>query len=428
MTHMTNSFNNPRPLEGIRVLAFEQVQAVPLATLLLARLGAEVVKVEPPVGGETGRASVPFVLDRTGARAGATFLRYSAGKKSLAIDYRQSAGQEVLHEIIPQFDIICENLGPGRAAKFNVGYDQVSKIAPAVVYMSISGFGADGKSPYNKWPAFAGVAEAMSGIYEFYRQPQQPPIMNPMGAVGDTSTGLYGVIGILAALMQREKTGMGQLVDVSMFDAMVSFSDLVPNYWSMGVERDPEKPQRPPALMGGFKAKDGYFVLQAVRPHQFVRIAEVIGKPEWIEDPSLATPWDWAQQTDAVLRPAIEAWAKDKSKIEASEIMAGAGVASGPCLTAPELAADPHVIARSMLVEAPMQPAPPQPVLIAGNPIKMTNVPDLPDGEYPVLGEHTFSLLRQMGLSQARLEQLKLQKVINNYGNYDSAPSGNTSS
>lgn len=425
MENKTSNSAAPRPLEGIRVLAFEQVQAVPLATLLMARLGAEVVKVEPPVGGETGRASVPFVLDRTGARAGATFLRYSPGKKSLAIDYRQPAGQEVLHEIIPHFDVICENLGPGRAAKFNLGYDKVSQIAPQVVYMSISGFGADGKSPYNKWPAFAGVAEAMSGIYEFYRQPHQPPVMNPMGAVGDTSTGLYGVIGILAALMQREKTGKGQHIDVSMFDAMVSFSDLVPNYWSMGVERDPDKPQRPPALMGGFKAKDGYFVLQAVRQHQFERIAQVVGHPEWIGDPGLATPWDWAEKTDALLRPAIEEWASDKTKIEASTILAEAGVASGPCLNAAELAVDPHVTSRGMLVEAPIQPAPPRPVLIAGNPIKMSDVPELPDGEYPVLGEHTFSLLRELGLSQERLEQLKLQKVINSYGPSASAPAWN---
>lgn len=402
----------PLPLSGIRVLSFEQVQAMPLATLMLARLGAEVVKVELPTGGDTGRAALPFVMDRTGARMGATFLRYSAGKKSLAINYRHPEGRDVLLGLLSEFDVVCENLGPGRAEKFGLGYDAIHAKAPHVVYLSISGFGADMHSPYARWPAFAGVAEAMSGIYEFYRAPQQPPVMNPMGAVGDTSAGLYGVIGILAALMQRAKTGRGQHIDIAMMDAMVSFSDIGPNYWSMGVERDPDTPQRPPALMGGFKAKDGYFVLQAVRPHQFHRLATLLGREEWLSDPRLATAWDWAEHRDTLIRPAVETWAADKTKHEVSRLLAEAGVAAGPSLTAGELADDPHVRARNMLVAVETTPPAPRPVLAAGNPVKMTDLPDLPDGPPPLLGEHTAEILLACGLSPADLARLKQQKVM----------------
>lgn len=403
---------SPLPLSGIRVLAFEQVQAMPLATLMLARLGAEVVKVELPEGGDTGRASLPFVMDRTGARMGATFLRYSAGKKSLAVDYRQPSGRDLILDLIGDFDVVCENLGPGRAAKFGLGFAEVHARAPEVVYVSISGFGADMTSPYARWPAFAGVAEAMSGIYEFYRTPHQPPVMNPMGAVGDTSAGLYGVIGVMAALMQRAHTGRGQHVDIAMMDAMVSFSDLAPNYWSLGVERDPDTPIRPPALMGGFKARDGYFVLQAVRTHQFQRLAALLGKPEWVSDPRLATPWDWAAHRDSMIRPAVEAWAADKTKHEVARLLAEAGVAAGPSLTAAELADDPHVCARRMLVEVETDPPAPRPVLAAGNPVKMSDLPERPDGVPPILGEHNAEILAAAGLSAGAVARLKSQKVI----------------
>src|SRR5205823_14874348 len=181
---------------------------------LLARLGADVVKVEPPAG-ESGRGSQPAIADPCGREMGATFLRNNLGKRSVAIDLKATEGRELFLRLVPRFDVVAENLKPGTMAKLGLGYEAVAQYHPAVIYVSVSGFGATGESPRQGWPAYASIVEAMSGIYEYMRRPDQSPRANPVGALGDISSALFTAVGVLAALRHRDRTGQGQRVDVA---------------------------------------------------------------------------------------------------------------------------------------------------------------------------------------------------------------------
>lgn len=398
-----------KPLDGVRVLALEQMQALPFGTQLLARLGAEVVKVEHPTQGDSGRGALPAVTDADGRRAGATFLRNNLGKRSVGIDVKSPQGRELVLALVPHFDIVAENSKSGTMARLGLGYDDVAAVHPRVIYLSISGFG-NAPSPYSGWPAYAPVAEAMSGIYEYKRERDQPPVVGPAGALGDTSTSLFGIIGVLAALRHRDRTGEGQYIDVAMLDSMVAMADIVPNYWSLGVRFDGPGPE---LIMGGFKASDGWFIIQVGREHQFERLAKLVGHPEWVDDPRFATRAGWRDHTDDVIRPAVEAWASTLTKLEACETLCAAGVAAGPSNSAEDVVADPHVAARHMLVELSRVDGVDQPVLIPGNPVKMSKVAEGPETPPPGVGEHTDEVLRaELGLDDDALAQLRAAGVI----------------
>ena len=190
----------------------------------------------------------------------------------------------------------------------------------------------------------------MSGIYAFKQVDDQPPVVGPVGALGDISSALFAVVGTLAALRHRDQTGQGQYVDVAMLDAVVAMTDLVTNFWSMGLRPGGLGPL---LIMDGFRAKDGWFIVQVGREHQFERLAKLIGHPEWLDDPRFATREGWRVHLEDVIRPAIEGWAADKTKLEAATGLNEAGIATGPMNTAPDVIADPHVAARNMLVEVP---------------------------------------------------------------------------
>jgi crotonobetainyl-CoA:carnitine CoA-transferase CaiB-like acyl-CoA transferase len=403
-----------KPLEGIRILALEQMQALPYATQLLARLGAEVVKVESPGGGDLGRGSMPNMLDPEGRGVGATFLRNNLNKQSIVIDLKNPKGRELVLAMAPHFDVVAENFRAGAIERLGLAYDDVVAVHPTVVYLSISGFGhsmsADEKpSPYDGWPALASMVEAMSGAYEFKRPVGQPPIGAPMGGLGDIASALFAVIGIQAGLRQRDRTAQGQQVDVAMLDALVAMLDVVPNFWSMGMPMGTPWP----GILHGFKAKDGYFMVQVLRPHQFPDLAQAVGHPEWADDPALAVPQDWLDRLDDVVRPAIEDWASTKTKVEAATLLNAAGLTSGPCFTDEEIVHDDHVAQRHMLVELPRTDGVEQPVLIPGNPIKFAAVSEGPETRVPWLGEHTTVVLqKELGLSLEELDALRGQGVI----------------
>ncbi|HEY5154009.1 MAG TPA: CaiB/BaiF CoA-transferase family protein [Acidimicrobiales bacterium] len=404
-----------KPLDGVRILAAEQMQALPYATQLLARLGAEVVKVEHPVHGESGRGAQPAMSDPDGRSVGATFLRNNLNKRSVGLDLKAPEGQALFRSLIPHFDVVAENFKPGTMARMGLGYEDLAAEFPEMIYVSISGFGNSGTgdgdgSPYDSWPAYAPIVEAMSGIYEFKREPGRPPVVAPVGALGDIGTALFGVIGILAALRHRDRTGAGQYVDVAMFDAMVAMTDLVTNFWSMGVRPDGAGLA---LIMDGFEASDGWFIVQVGREHQFAKLAEVVGHPEWVDDPRLATRAGWRAEMETVLRPAIEGWAASRTRLEACGLLSAAGIAAGPCYDAPEVIGDAHVAARHMLVEMPRTDGVAEPVLVPGNPVKLSKMAEGPDERVPWLGEHTDAVLRtELDLSDAELARLRAAGVI----------------
>ena len=398
-----------KPLDGVRVLALEQMQALPYATQLLARLGADVVKVENPKGGDLGRGSQPAMLDPDGRAVGATFLRNNLGKRSIAIDLKAPAGREPVLRLAPRFDVIAENSKAGAMARLGLGYADVAAVHPAAIYLSVSGFGNTVPSPYDSWPAFAPIVEAMSGIYELKRRGDDPPLVAPVGALGDIGSGLYAVIGVLAALRHREATGQGQHVDIAMLDAMVAMTDIVTNFWSLGLRGGDSAA----LIMDGFRASDGWFIIQVGREPQFAALADLVGEPGWATDPRFAERQGWVDHHDDVIRPAVEAWASGQTRLEACAAMSAAGIAAGPCLRADEVVADEHVAARNMLVEMPRTDGRDEPVLVPGNPVKMTNVTEGPETRIPWLGEHTDAVLgEELGLEADDLAALRADGTI----------------
>ncbi len=399
-----------KPLDGVRILAAEQMQALPFATQLLARLGAEVVKVEHPEHGESGRASSPAMVDPQGRKVGATYLRNNFNKRSLGLDLKSPEGRELFLALVPHFDVIAENFKPGTMDRMGLGYNDVAAVEPRAIYVSISGFGNTVETPYRDWPAYASIVEAMSGIYD-YRHPGEPPVTIPVGALGDISSALFGVIGILAALRHREHTGVGQYVDIAMFDAMVAMTDIVANFWSLGVRPEPDKALE--VICEGFRASDGYVVAQIVREHQFFKLADVVGHPEWKDDPRFATRTGWAPNLESVIRPAVDAWAAKRTKLAAAQELTAAGIVAGPSNRAPDVIADPHLAARHMLVEMPRTDGIDEAVLVPGNPVKLSKMTEGPETRVPWVGEHTAEVLRaELGLSPGDIEGLRARGVV----------------
>ena len=398
-----------KPLDGVRILALEQMQALPYATQLLARLGAEVVKVENPSGGDLGRGSQPAMVDPDGRNVGATFLRNNLGKRSICIDLKAPAGRDLVLRLAPRFDVIAENSKAGAMVRLGLGYADIAAVHPGAIYLSVSGFGNTIPSPYDSWPAFAPVVEAMSGIYEFKRRGDQPPVVAPVGALGDIGSGLYAVIGVLAALRHRDATGVGQHVDIAMLDAMVAMTDIVTNFWSLGLRGGATAP----LIMDGFRAADGWFIIQVGREPQFAALAELVGQPAWTTDPRFADRQGWVDHLESVIRPAIEGWAASMTRLEACAALSDAGIAAGPCFRDDEVVADPHVAARNMLVEMPRTDGVDEPVLIPGNPVKLTNVAEGPETRIPWLGEHTDAVLAdELDLSEDDLAALRAAGTI----------------
>lgn len=397
-----------KPLDGIRILAAEQMQALPFATQLLARLGAEVVKVEHPEHGESGRGALPAMTDPEGRRVGATFLRNNLNKRSVGLDLKSERGREIFVQLAGGFDVVAENFKAGTMDRLGLGHEALSERHPALVYVSVSGFGNTGDSPYRNWPAYAMVPEAMSGLYEYSRRGDEPPRVIPAGALGDISSALFAVIGIQAALRHRDRTGRGQYVDVAMLDSMLAMTDVITNFWSLGV-RD----NTPEGIMTGFRAADGWFAVQVVREHQFERLAELVGRPGWLSDDRLSTRALWAENLDEVVRPAVEDWASHRSRVECCDALGSAGIPAGPCYTPGEVIADDHVARRDMLVEMPRVDGVDEPVLIPGNPVKMSAVSQGPETRIPWVGEHTDEVLgSELGLGVDELDDLRAAGVI----------------
>jgi crotonobetainyl-CoA:carnitine CoA-transferase CaiB-like acyl-CoA transferase len=250
----------------------------------------------------------------------------------------------------------------------------------------------------------------MSGIYDFMRRPDERPRPNPVGALGDISTALFSVIGILAALRHRERTGVGQRVDLAMYDATVAMTDIVTNFYSLGWERQASPA---PFLIASFKAKDGWFVMQMVREHQFENLADLLGKPEWKGDPRFAERTGWDVHLDDVIRPAIESWAAGMTKLEAAAALSTAGLAVGPAHEAAEVVADEHLAQRNMLVAMPRPNDDGPPVLVPGNPVKLSRVAEGPETRVPWVGEHTTQVLRdELQCSDDELDALRRNGVI----------------
>jgi formyl-CoA transferase len=398
--------NSKLPLSGVRVLAAEQMQSLPYATQLLASFGAEVIKVEHPVRGDLGRSGLPSTKGIDGNPVGATFLRNNLYKKSIGIDLKSSLGQDLFLRLVQNFDVVAENYKPGTMDRFNLGYSDIKETCPEIIYLSLSGFGNSIETPYKSWPAFAPIAEAMSGIYNFNRGPNDDLKVSPMGALGDTGTGLFAVIGVLTALRKREKFDEGSYIDISMFDSMIAFADIVPNYYSMG--KDPRTPSS--LINHGFKVSKGEIIIQIGREHQFEAFVRHIGKPEWLDEDRFASRSGWVENIQEIIDQ-FAIWAGNRDLISLCEGLAAAGVAAAPVFEASDIVNDPHVKAREMLL--PVKTSGEFNVLTAGNPVRISGVtrPELTPP--PALGADTKSLLMaELSLSEKEYLRLAEDKIV----------------
>jgi crotonobetainyl-CoA:carnitine CoA-transferase CaiB-like acyl-CoA transferase len=403
-TYHTGRARWGKPLAGLTVLAAEHMQALPYATQLLAVLGADVVKVEAP-GGEGGRAARPIVPQPDGTTVGGTFARNNLNKSSIVLDLKNAGGKATFLRLAGQADIVAENMRPGVMDRLGLGYDDVAAVNPRAVYLSVSGFGNRTASPYREWPAYAPVAEAMAGLYELGRRPGEALRSGVAGALGDNAAALFAVIGVLAAVRHRDLTGTGQHVDVSMLDAMIAVNDMYPQLWSLGLPAHTAT-GRGTGILTTFRAADGYFLIAVIREHQLARLAALVGCPDWVHDPRLADRAEWSERIDDIFRPVIEGWAVARTRMQAVAELAEAGIPAGPCFTMDDLAADEHVRGHHMLVEIPSGAG--SPVLMPGNPIKMSRLAEGPLRMYPSPGEHTAQVLSGLlDLDTDEIERLR---------------------
>jgi crotonobetainyl-CoA:carnitine CoA-transferase CaiB-like acyl-CoA transferase len=238
--------------------------------------------------------------------------------------------------------------------------------------------------------------------------PGQPPVVCPMGGVSDIGAGLFATVGLMAALWERNTTGRGQHVDVAMLDTTVAITDIVTNYWSMGLRQG----EIGATIMHAFAASDGFFVVQAGREEQFRRLATTIGHPEWLTDPRLSSRQGWVEHLETVIRPDLEAWSAGRTRAQACAELSTNGVVAGACLTAEEVVADEHIRRRDVLARFPVPGDDAPPVLTPGSPIRLSEHPHQHGSHPPYLGEHTRGVLTELGLGPGDIDNLVSQGIV----------------
>lgn len=403
---------NRRPLEGVRVLAVEQMMAGPYASLLLADAGAEVIKIEQPGVGDMMREVGIIIENPQGQRVAGFFIRMNRQKKSITLDLKKAQGQQVFKDLVRVSDVVLENFRPGVMDSFGVGYGVLKEINPALLYVSVSGFGHLDlyQSPYWDRPAFDMVVQAMSGLMYRAGREEDPPLWGGW-PLTDQWAGTLAAFGVILALRQRDMTGKGQHIDISMYDGAMALNErAISDYLLNGREptRGFDSYNSP---YGPFRSKDGYVVVAVVNQSMWIRLCKLLEREDLASDPELATGIGRFSHEEDLIRPLLEGWLKDKTKVEAAEILTKNGVAAGPVQTVEELLRDPHVQARRMLIDVEDHVA--GRTRVIGNPVKMTLLPEPGPASSPLLGEHTEQLLKDLlGLGSQEIDELRTEGVI----------------
>jgi len=378
-------------LDGVRVLELARYQAGPRGGMILSDLGAEVIKIEK-LGGEETRRSEPLVRGQS-----VYFSVYNRGKKSLCLDLRAPRGKEVFAALVPTADVVLENFRPGTMAQMGFGYDQLRALKPDIILTSVSGFGQYG--PYRERPAFDPLGQAMSGLMSL----TGAPVGTPLGAATslvDRYTSLHATIGTLAALHHRDRTGEGQLVDCCLMDSALTMVEIPTSYYLATGEEGGEG-GRPP-----YKAKDGHVVISASGSAMATRLMQIVtGNKE-----AAAEGWTSRVGRGDARRKAVEAWCAENTVDHIVKTLLDAEIPVAPVKTIPQVAVDPHLWEREMLVK--MDDAVAGEMYLPGATIKMSKTPGRV-GPVPTPGQHTDEVLsRLLGYDPATLAGLRQEKVI----------------
>jgi CoA:oxalate CoA-transferase len=392
-------------LENVRILDLTRVLSGPFCTAMLADMGADVIKVEHPKGGDGAREPSAAINGES-----LYFMSLNRGKKGIALNLKDEKGIKILKRLVEKSDVVVENFRPGVMEKLGLSYEALKKINPAIIYASISGFGQ--YSPMKDLPAFDMVAQAMGGIMSVNGQIGAPPTRVGV-SMGDTSTALYTAFAIVTALYNKEKTGKGQAIDVSMVDSVFSLLEMsLFKYLGDDGEVSGRIGSRHPTSYpyDVFEAKDGYFTISTFDNIGFSRLCTAMGKKTLLEDELFLTD-TIRGKNDAALKEIIHAWSKALTVDQVLEILEKNSVPSSPIYDIGQIAESEHIKEREMLVdvEHPVAGKTRLPAL----PIKFSNTPAKIQGPSPLLGEHTKEVLTQiLGLDEKTIKDLEAEKVI----------------
>jgi formyl-CoA transferase len=397
-----------RALDHIKILDLTQFEAGPSCTELLAFLGAEVVKVEPPGGGDQGRS----LLSDGRGQDSPYFLLLNASKKSITLNLKHEKGRRLLRRLIPRFDVMIENYGPGVIEELGFGYETVRELNPRLVYAQVKGFGTYG--PYASFKSFDMIAQATGGAMSVNGFPDSPPL-RAASTIGDTGAGIHCAVGVLAALLQRERTGRGQRLEVAMQDAVVNLNRvaMLAHFLTQGpAERLGNRitalpptdlyPCRP----GG--PNDFVYIITTTAA-MWEKLLRAIDRADLIGDPRYSDPTARAEHFDEVYE-IVKAWTEQRTKFEAWETIGRAGVPCGAVLDTGEILENEHLKARGMIatIEHPERGAFTMPACA----VQMSDSPTalLPA---PLLGEHNAEVYGSLlGLGSSELETLRDESVI----------------
>ncbi len=392
------------PLSEIRILDLTLIMAGPYCTLILGDLGAEVIKIEKPGVGEGSREMPPHFFEGESAY----FIAMNRNKKSMTLDLKSEKGKEIFYELAKRSDVVVDNFRPGVVKNLGVDFDALKKINPRIICCSISGYGETG--PFKDRPAFDLVIQARGGIMSYTGEPGQMPVR--MGApMGDLAGGLFAAQGILAALFQREKTGRGQKIDISLLDCQTSLLTYRAQYYFVGGEI------APPVGSGhvsahpirAFRTKTFDIVIDANTENIFADLCEAIGNPEMCKNPKFDSRKNRLKNKEE-LYAILEKVFLQKTGEEWLELLEKR-IPIAPINTIDKALSDPQTLSRNMVVEVEYEGS--KKIKIVGNPIKMSEIKQEVFHRPPRLGEHTEEILTVLlKRSPEKIEELRRQKVI----------------
>lgn len=388
------------PLKGIKVVELARILAGPWTGQTLADLGADVIKVESPQGDDTRGWGPPFVHDEAGnERDAAYFHACNRGKRSITVDFRTEEGQEIVRRLVADADVLIENFKVGGLAKYGLDYDSLAKVNPKLVYCSITGFGQDG--PYAHRAGYDFMIQGMGGIMDLTGDPDGDP--QKIGvAFADIFTGLYGVIGVLAALRRRDETGEGEWVDMGLLDAQVGvLANQALNYFVSG--KAPKRlgnahPNIVPYQV--FPASDGHLIIAVGNDGQFRRLCAVLGRPDLAAEPKYATNAARVASRSQLV-PILTAETETRTRDDLLAALEGEGVPAGPINSVEDVFQDAQVLHRGLKVELPATGTDTGTVSSVRTPIKFRNGDLVLDRAAPALGEHTEDILAELGFAPA---------------------------
>jgi crotonobetainyl-CoA:carnitine CoA-transferase CaiB-like acyl-CoA transferase len=399
------------PLEGVRVLDLTQALAGPYCTMLLADLGADVVKIEPKRGDVT-RYVGPFLEGDPLKAFGGYFQSVNRNKRSVGVDLKRTEGRDLVHRMVGSAAVLVENFRPGVMDRLGLAYEELRSRNPALVYASIRGFGdpRTGSSPYGDWPAFDVTAQAAGGFMGITGPAADEPQKSGPG-VGDIFPATLCALGIVAALRHAERTGEGQFVDVAMYDGVLALCErIVYQYSYLGDVPGPQGNTHPLLCpFDVFPAADGHVTIAAPTDNHWQRLCEILDLPELATDDRYRTNNDRVANGDEV-REIVTTWTSVRSRAEIVAALGGE-VPVAPVNNVEDIFGDPHAKIREMLVEVE-QPGSDRTVVIAGSPIKLTETPSRVHRRAPLLGEHTNDVLAEYGLAPEEIAGLRDAEVV----------------